>query len=146
MLLALYPSYAPTFPTAAASVYLTYSDDYGRTWATEALVIADAHYPTASASPFDGTLVVAAVRFVSGSSAPCKIAAKRQGPGDAAMGSEFYFKDDAAADMEFEDDTFHIVPAMDGSARWVMVATAYGDTDVSEWESFDKCSTWTLIG
>jgi hypothetical protein len=61
------------------------------------------------------------------------------------MGTTFTFKDSAAADIEFEDESFHIFPAYDGSARWVLTAKAYGDTDVSQWESFDLCRTWNLI-
>ncbi len=145
MLLTLYPTFAPT-PTASADVYLTFSDDYGRTWSTPTALLTDAHFPTVQTSPFDGNIVIAAVKFVSGASAPCNIVAKRQGPGDAAMGTQFTFKDDTGTDIEFEDDTFHVAPAMDSSARWVLVARAYGDTDVSEWESFDLCATWRFIG
>lgn len=125
---------------------LCFSDDDGLTWSTPSQMITDAHYPTVWTSFADGNLWIGAVKFVSGSAAPCNIVAKRQGPGDAAMGSQFTFKDDAGADMEFEDDTFHVSSALDSSGRCVLAAVAYGSTDVSEWESFDLCATWTLIG
>lgn len=127
-----------------SDVRWTYSDDYGRTWSTSAVALASCHSATGNSSPFDGLNVVAALKFVSGSSAPCVIRSIRQRPGDASFGSAYTFTD-GSADIQFEDETFHIFPAFDGSGRWILTAKAYGDTGTSEWESFDQCLTWAQI-
>ena len=125
--------------------YITQSDDSGNTWSTPSVAITDSHSATGNSSPFDGTNVVAALRFVSGSAAPCNIIGKTQGPGDSGFGSEFTFKDASAVAIEFEDESFHIFPAYDGTGRWILTAKGFGNTNVDEWESFDGCATWTLI-
>lgn len=127
-----------------SGVYITYSDDYGRTWSTEELALTDCHFATGNCSPFDGLNVVAALKYVSGSSAPCTIEAVRQGPGDSGFGVQYTFTD-GSSDLEFEDEYFHIFPAFDGSGRWILTAKAYGDSGTSEWQSFDNCLTWEQI-
>ena len=124
---------------------VTYSDDDGRTWSTVEVTLTNAHSVTGNASLFDGLRVIAGLRFVSGSSAPCNIVATRANAGEASMGSEYLFKDSASANIEFEDESFHIYPAYDGSARWILTAKAYGETQCDEWESFDGCQTWQII-
>ena len=126
-------------------VWWAYSDDDGRTWSTAEVVVTDTHSGTGNASLFDGLRVIAALRYVSGSSAPCNIVGVRMTAGTNTPSSEFTFKDSAAADIEFEDESFHIFPAYDGSARWILTAKAFGATEVSEWQSFDRCATWEAI-
>lgn len=131
-------------PAVVKNVYWLYSDDDGRTWSTESVVVTDAHNGTGNASLFDGLRVIAGVRFVSGSAAPCNIVGVSMSAGTDTPSSEFYFED-ASAPIEFEDETFHVYPAYDGTARWVLTAKEYGDTSVKEWESFDGCQTWSVI-
>lgn len=133
--------FAPASP-GSSDVYLTFSDDYGRTWATETIVITDAHRPTVNFSLHDGLGVVAALRYVSGSSGPCHIVAVRQRAGDASFGSE-YLLQDGSGDLVVDDDSFHLCPAHDVTSPWVLVAVDGGE--VKEWVSYDRCLTWALV-
>lgn len=125
-----------------ADVYLSSSDDYGRTWETETLAITDAHKPTGNCNRHDGRIVIAALRYVSGSSGPCNIVARQQGPGDAALDTEYLFQD-GSGDLVVDDDTFHLFPAEDVTGVWVLVAVDGGE--VKEWQSYDRCLTWELV-
>jgi len=130
---------------ATKNIYWTYSDDEGRTWETESVVVTNAHNGTGNSDKFTGMRIIAGVRFVSGSSAPCNIVAVSLNAGTNTPSAEFLFKDSTATAIQFEDETFHIYPADDPSGRWVLTAKAYGSTSISEWESFDNCLTWNLI-
>lgn len=131
--------------TRSGDTYSTYSDDYGRTWSTPSVALTTCKYGTGNCDPWTGCVVIAGARYVSGSSGPVYIVAKKQTAGDSSLGSEFKFKDSTATDIQFADDTFHIFPAADASGRWVLVAKASGSSDVSEYESFDQCSTWNIV-
>jgi len=114
------------------------SDDSAETWTAPTLMIAGGTKPFGAVSPFDGTEVIAA--FVAGSG---KIQAYRRYAGAPTYGTPFFFKDDAGADLLFEDDTFSFAWGYENSARLLGHFHIQGESATSTWWSGDDSESWT---
>jgi hypothetical protein len=120
------------------SVYRRWSDDNAESFSAEtALGIANGKYATVATAP-DGSLLVAALVYNSGTSGPGKIHIQYQGPGDTALSAEVIVTDDTATQLVFQDTTFHISAAHHGAAAWVLSALIDGETDTSEWQCWHE--------
>lgn len=117
------------------------SDDAGATWSAE-VSLGAWKYPRV-ASNRSGTLLFMGFKHDSGSSGPGKIFFRFQMAGDASPSAEAAIA--GAELLSFADDRFDIVDAKDSAGRWVLVARKDGDTDVSEFHSFDEGKTWEVI-
>lgn len=136
------------FEEFTGGIYTSYeavSYDDGATWETEAaMAMANGRRPTINVNQTDTVLRCAFV-YNSGSSGPGKIKGTLQHSGDASESAVFTFKDDAAADIVFADDSFHVSPSASIDMRWLLSCRIDGETDVSEWFSTDDGKTWTRI-
>lgn len=119
------------------------SDDAGATWSSE-VPLGDWKYPRV-ASNRAGTLLFMGFKHDSGSSGPGKLFHRVQLAGDTSPSAELAITDGVPADIDFEDDRFDIVDGKDSSGRWILTAKLEGETDVSEFHSFDEGATWEVI-
>lgn len=94
--------------------------------------ITSGSFPTVAESP-DGGIIASA--YVAG-----KIKVRYQGPGDTALAAAVTVQDDAAADIEIEETTFHITQARHGAAGWVLSCILLGETATSEHICWDEDS------
>ncbi len=108
------------------------SNDHGYTWEASVVRFASGSHPDISAG---GDLILRAA-YVAG-----KVSVTRQDPGDASPGTAFNAKDDAAADLAVQDDSFRIVRALDG-LWWLHIRLAAGTTTLLY--SSDAGATWTV--
>lgn len=115
------------------------SFDEGTTFGEESVLIADATFCTIQTGPL-GELV--ALGFIP---ATGKIMRRYRGIGDSSWTAATAIKDDAGADMLFEEDSFHVSPDKSGAIRWVAVWTIQGESGCSEWQSTDECQTFKLV-
>lgn len=123
--------------THAGDVHKRVSWDEGQTFSEGEMAFSGASHPTIAVG-IDGTVIRAA--YQGG-----KIIANVQAPGDAAPGSDFFFQDDASADLLVEDDTFHIQEAREGPGRLVLHVTIDGESATSDWWSADSGRSWVRI-
>lgn len=119
------------------------SDDAGATWSAE-VSLGAWKYPRV-ASNRAGTLLFMGFKHDSGSSGPGKLFFRFQMAGDAAPSAEAAIQDGVPADIAVADERFDIVDAKDSAGRWILAARKDGDSDVSEFHSFDEGATWELI-
>jgi hypothetical protein len=70
-----------------------------------------------------------------------------QEPGDPEWGEEFAFAgaDDPDTELTWEPDGFDLSFAGDEPGRLLLIAKAAGDTEFSNWQSWDDGRTWTRI-
>ena len=122
------------------NVYQRRSNDEGFSWEAEVLMLSGCSKPFGSVNPFDGTEIVAGFH-----GATSKIRAVRRQVGDTAYSAEFAVKDDAGADMLFEDDTFSFHWAYESPNRLVLVCHIDGETDISTHWSADSGATFKRI-
>jgi len=118
-------------------VYRRLSYDEGLTWTDEELAIAGGSKPKRATNPFDGAEIEAAREAASG-----KIIGQIRESGEAAFGTPFYFKDSAAVDLLWEDDTFGLSWGYVTHNPLMLHAVADGETDTSTWRSYDGGRTW----
>jgi len=126
------------FERTGPNIYVSYSDSEGETWETPVLSIAGGSKPYGAVSPFDGTEIIAA--FIS---ATGKIGMRRRYAGAAAYEAQVNLKDNAGADLLFEDDTFSFWQAYEGPARWLLHAHIQGESATSTWWSGDDMTSLT---
>ena len=119
------------------------SDDAGATWSAE-VSLGAWKYPRV-ASNRSGTLLFMGFKHDSGSSGPGKLFFRFQMAGDASPSVEAAIQDGVPADIAFADERFDIVDAKDSAGRWILSARKDGDSDVSEFHSFDEGATWDVI-
>lgn len=122
----------------AGAVYESRSYDDGLTWEAPVTMFLAGTQPHLARDPVSGAVLRAA--FVD----PL-IRATLQYPGDAAPGAEFTFKGAGGADLQWEPDGFDVSPAGEGPGRWLLLAVALGETEVSHWLSTDHAATWTRL-
>jgi len=130
-------------PASTFVLYLATSDDDGKTWSTPVATITDGRYPTVACS-IDGTVVIAAFKYLSGSSGPGKVYTSVRKLGDTAFSTPTAVTD-GSSDIEFAEDTFHVSQAFDGPHTWVLAARPSGSSDVREYRSYDDCATFEVI-
>lgn len=118
------------------AIYRTESYDDGATWTTPVSVLASCTKPTISIHP-NGTLLIA------GKTAAHKLQGVTQTPGETAVSATFTMQNDAAADLVFADDVFHIAGEAQGPGRWQLVAQTGGN--IVRYQSWDDCRTWKLV-
>jgi len=131
----------------SGDVRTRWSEDDGRTWEAESVLIASAKWPCVASSR-DGGLLFAAFTYVSGSSGPGYLKYRYQGPGDtapSAAASAQYWNGSSLADLQLADQQFSICRSYELGGRWVLACVIDGETGVSEWASADEGSTWTRI-
>jgi hypothetical protein len=118
-------------------VYRSSSDDDAETWSEPMALFEDASFPYAVLDPVSATILFAA--YSDG-----KIIGRLQAPGDATPGDQFTFQT-GGADLAVSEDSFSIVWHSDTSRRLILVVRKEGETDVSEWKSWDDGRTWTEV-
>lgn len=120
------------------------SDDQAVSFNALTTVISNARYPRLAIAP-NGTIIIAAFRYDSGSSGPGTIVAKRQLPGDAALSGEFTFQS-GGGDLAVDDEIIDLIKIPGIEDRWVLLVQPSGSSDLKLYESFDECATFDDLG
>jgi hypothetical protein len=119
----------------ATDVFERRSDDDGRTWTGEVLLLDSYARPDISCDE-DGTLFRAA-RETTGT-----LRGLRQSAGAASIGeANFILKDDAGSNLITADDDFRIITTC--LREWWLHVCMDGESDSSLWFSTDAGETWT---
>ena len=126
------------FVRGGADTWVSYSDSDGESWEVPVLTIAGGTKPFGAVCPFTGTEVIAAYIAATG-----KIGMRRRYAGAAAFEAAMPLKDDAGADLLFEDDTFAFHVGYEGPGRWLLHAHILGETATSTWWSGDDMNSLT---
>lgn len=121
-----------------SDTYLSVSYDEALSWSTPAVAIANGTKPNGACNPFDASEIIAAFIVASG-----KISAQSREAGELSFGTAFFFQDDAAADLLFEDDTFGLYWGYVTHNPLMGVFHIQGETDISTWRSYDLGRTWS---
>jgi hypothetical protein len=112
-----------------------YSDDDGATWSAPAMAIPGGSRPAAAVGS-DGTIYRCA--YVGG-----LIQFTRQNPGDPTpVALPVPAIDETETPIEVEQDTIGLAEAHDMSATLTMSIIVLGETEVSDWRSFDDGASW----
>lgn len=125
--------------------YERFSDDYGRTWSSEAAMAITGPKWNHIWSGHDGSVLRTGFVYLVPSSGPGNIKATYQGPGDLSQSAVFTFKDETGTDMIFADDSFGASLAWDGARRWLLTCVIDGEGSSSDWQSWDNARTWKRI-
>lgn len=133
-----------TYAVGGGGLALRTSDDEGETWEAQTVAITGGRFGLVACGE-DGSLALMAFKYDSGTSGPGKIYFRFQGPGDAALSAEATVKDSGSSAIAFEGEQFGLCQPFDGQRRWVLAARASGSTDVTEYESFDDCKTFSVV-
>lgn len=131
-------------PPGTFGCYLATSDDEGRTWSSEEVTISDGRFPTVACSR-DGTVVIMAFKYDSGTSGPGTVYQRVRKMGDADFSAEAQVKDSGGTPIAFAEDTFHVSQAFDAQHTWILAARPSGSGDVREYLSYDDCQTFQIV-
>lgn len=121
---------------SGGDVYVARSWDDGETWEAGTMAFASGTWPTIALG-LDGSEVYAA--RVGGE---LQIR-RRDGPGATALETAFVAVDDASADIQLADDSFHLSASPEGPRHWLLHCRISGETDTSTWHSEDDCESFT---
>jgi len=136
-----------------SSIWIDQSDDDGNTWGKNAMALSDLDggtHPTPGQA-IDHTLVIACfyqgpAPSVGAPLPPAQLKAVSKGPGEQEFSTAYTFKNDAGQDLTPKDDSFHLIMPQNGSALWMLVFMAAGETSPSVWYSSDpNAETWTRV-
>jgi hypothetical protein len=116
------------------AVYLTESWDDGLSWSTPMSAFASGTWPTIAIGT-DGSVMIGA--RVGG-----ELQIRRRAPGDTAFGTAFVAQDDASADLDLADDSFHLSQAPTGPGHWLLHCRRDGASDSTTWFSTDDAETF----
>lgn len=127
-------------------LYGRHSTDRGKSFEPEELLLADVIKNTISpASQTTGLMIRVGLVPNSGSSGPGKLHSARRERGDTAWSAFAAIKNDAGVELEFEDDTFHIVPCNDEADRFQLTGVISGESTPSDWWTTDRGRTFTRV-
>ncbi len=124
------------------STLLKTSDDDGRTWRTEETTFTMAKYPDGMYDEAYRFTLLAAFKYVSGSSGPGNIWVQVKPPNSATFGSEYTVKDETGTPLVVADTSFKFTAPPAPSAPWVLVCVIDGETERSYWMSVDFGVSW----
>lgn len=116
------------------------SDDEGKTWYLEEIVIEGGKHPAILG--FSGGMIRAAV-VPAGSG--FQIKCRYQASGNPALGDVFTFSDGAGTPLSVQDDGFGLAKAVEGPDRLVLHVLMAGETASSDWFSADDGAHWQRI-
>lgn len=132
------------------SVWAAFSDDEGDTWSDTEMIQNGARNPRwFKGLGENGMMIATYVLPLPDDASLGKIVGQLWTAGDYT-GSRFTFQR-LRSDGALEDFTIEIDSGYDGiqvpelSGRWVMTATASGDTGTSDWQSSDEGRTWQKL-
>jgi hypothetical protein len=117
------------YTRSGADVMRAVSYDHGRDFTVPAVAIAGGTHPVVCCSP-EGAIIVAA--YVSG-----KLTYTYQSAGDASPSAATIAKDDTGSDFTLTDNQFGLSRGYAADSPWVLACMKQGESDISEWESWD---------
>lgn len=133
------------FEAGANSIWTCYSDDEGASWSTPELLMADALFPY-NATGNDGSRFRVWFEYDSGTSGPGTAHGQYRGPADADWSTPFTFVDDAAADIPIADGGMaNIAHGKSPQSPWLFSPVVDGETDISDWVSYDNGASWERV-
>lgn len=124
--------------TRSGTVYFAVSTDDGQSFGTPESLGSGSMVRVAS-DAWLGHRIVAWFVYNSGSSGPGRIHIKRKNGGDDDWETPWTIP------IDFEPNGFDITAPPESGGPWILAAIPEGDTEPSDYESTDDCSTFTLV-